>query len=81
MAIELTVTAKGQVTLKRSVLEHLGVRAGEKVSISLLPDGRISLASAAKTHDITRVRAALKRPRKRPVSLKQMQDAIRSAPR
>jgi bifunctional DNA-binding transcriptional regulator/antitoxin component of YhaV-PrlF toxin-antitoxin module len=81
MTIELTVTAKGQVTFRRSVLDHLGVRPGDKVSVSLLPDGQIGVTSAARKHDITKVRAALRRPRKRPVSLKEMQDAIRSAPR
>jgi hypothetical protein len=29
MPLELTVTAKGQVTLRRGVLDHLGVKAGE----------------------------------------------------
>lgn len=42
----LTVTAKGQVTLKRDVLEHLGVQPGQKVSVEKLPDGRIEVAAA-----------------------------------
>jgi bifunctional DNA-binding transcriptional regulator/antitoxin component of YhaV-PrlF toxin-antitoxin module len=81
MAIELTVTAKGQVTFRRAVLEHLGVGPGGKVSVSLLPEGRISLSSAEAVHDIRRVKAALRRRRRRPVSLREMQDVIRSAPR
>jgi hypothetical protein len=28
----LTVTAKGQVTLRKDVLEHLGVHPGEKIT-------------------------------------------------
>ena len=48
----LTVTAKGQVTLKKDVLEHLGVRPGQKVSVEKLPDGRIEV-SAAPTGDIS----------------------------
>ena len=39
----LTVTAKGQVTLRKDVLEHLGVRPGEKISVDKLPDGRIEV--------------------------------------
>jgi bifunctional DNA-binding transcriptional regulator/antitoxin component of YhaV-PrlF toxin-antitoxin module len=81
MTIELTVTAKGQVTFRRAVLEHLGVQPGGKVSVSLLPDGRVSLSSAEAVHDIRRVKAALRRSRKRPVSLDEMRDAIRSAPK
>ena len=37
----LTVTAKGQVTLKRDLLKHLGVSPGEKIEADKLPDGRI----------------------------------------
>ena len=43
MAIALTVTAKGQVTLKRDVLQHLGVRPGDKLSVDLLNDHRIQM--------------------------------------
>ena len=81
MPIELTVTAKGQVTLRRTVLEHLGVQPGEKVSVSLLPHGRVALTSAATTGDIRQVRAALRRAGQRPVSLQQMQDAIETGRR
>ena len=30
---QLTVTAKGQVTLRKDVLEHLGVRPGDNVAL------------------------------------------------
>ncbi len=43
MAIALTVTAKGQVTLRKDVLQHLGVRPGDKLSVDLLNDHRIEL--------------------------------------
>jgi antitoxin PrlF len=37
----LTITAKGQVTLKQDLLRHLGVNPGEKIEADKLPDGRI----------------------------------------
>lgn len=76
MALELTVTAKGQVTLRQAVLDHLDVRPGDKVGVSLLPDGRVELAPASPGHDLSNVRGALHRKGKRRVSLRQMQDAI-----
>jgi hypothetical protein len=76
MALELTVTAKGQVTLRRAVLDHLGVVPGAKVSVSLLENGRVELAAAAARDDIKSLRGALQRPRQRPVSLEEMQEAI-----
>ncbi len=42
----LTVTAKGQVTLRKDVLKHLGVRPGEKISVELLPGGRVEAKAA-----------------------------------
>ncbi len=76
MALELTVTAKGQVTLRRAVLDHLGVTPGAKVSVSLLENGRIELVAAAARDDIKDLRGAMRRPGQRPVSLDEMQQAI-----
>lgn len=39
MAI-LTVTAQGQVTLKKEVLQHLGIKPGDKIELDLLPDAK-----------------------------------------
>ena len=43
MAITLTVTAKGQITLRKEVLNHLGIRPGDKLSVDLLNDHRVQL--------------------------------------
>lgn len=48
----LTVTARGQVTLRKEVLQHLGVRPGEKIELDLLPDGRGILKPARRTETI-----------------------------
>jgi AbrB family looped-hinge helix DNA binding protein len=45
MAI-LTVTARKQVTLKKEVLQHLGIRPGDKIQVDLLPDGRVAIRAA-----------------------------------
>jgi len=42
----LTITAKGQVTLKQDLLKHLGVSPGEKIEADKLPDGRIVVRMA-----------------------------------
>jgi len=43
----LTVTAKGQITLKKDLLKHLGVRPGEKIDADKLPDGRLMVRASA----------------------------------
>ena len=48
----LTVTARGQVTFRKDVLQHLGIRPGEKIELDLLPDGRGILKAARSTGTI-----------------------------
>lgn len=43
MPITLTVTAKGQITLRKEVLEHLGVRPGDRVDVDLLKAGQMQV--------------------------------------
>lgn len=45
MAI-LTVTARGQVTLRKDVLQHLGIKPGDKIELDLLPDAKGMLKAA-----------------------------------
>lgn len=52
MAI-LTVTSRGQVTFKKEVLQHLGIKPGEKIELDLLPDGRGILKAARQSGSIT----------------------------
>ncbi len=42
----LTVTAKGQVTLKKELLQHLGVKPGQKIEVDALPDGQLAVKAA-----------------------------------
>jgi len=44
----LTVTAKGQVTLRKDVLEHLGVHPGDKISVEKRPGGKVEVSAAPK---------------------------------
>ncbi len=37
----LTVTMKGQVTLKRELLQHLGIKPGERIALEKLPGGEL----------------------------------------
>ncbi len=38
MAI-VTTTSRGQVTLRKEILQHVGIKPGEKLEIDLLPGG------------------------------------------
>ena len=43
---KLTVTNRGQVTFRKNVLQHLGIKPGEKIELDLLPEGRAMLKAA-----------------------------------
>lgn len=42
----LTVNTRGQVTLRKEVLQHLGIKPGEQIELDLLPDGSAALKAA-----------------------------------
>ena len=48
----LTVTTKGQITLKQDLLRHLNVAPGQKVQVEKLPDGRLMVQPAVQTGSI-----------------------------
>ena len=49
----LTVTARGQVTFRKEVLQHLGIKPGEKIELDLQPDGRATLRAARSSGSMT----------------------------
>jgi antitoxin PrlF len=42
----LAVTATGQVALRRDLLEHLGVKPGERIDVEKLPGGELRVRAA-----------------------------------
>jgi bifunctional DNA-binding transcriptional regulator/antitoxin component of YhaV-PrlF toxin-antitoxin module len=73
----LSVNAKGQVTFRRDLLEHLGVSPGEKIVISKLPNGIIEVRAHRAAGKISDVFGFLKAKRKgRSLSIDQMNAVI-----
>jgi bifunctional DNA-binding transcriptional regulator/antitoxin component of YhaV-PrlF toxin-antitoxin module len=48
----LTVTARGQVTFRKEVLQHLGIKPGEKIELELLPNGKAAVRASRPTGSI-----------------------------
>ena len=67
---ESTITAKGQTTVPRQVREQIGAVPGTRLVWHVMPDG--SLIVRAKTHSILALKGMLKSPRKKPVSVEDM---------
>jgi AbrB family looped-hinge helix DNA binding protein len=69
---KLTVTAKGQVTLRKDLLEHLGVHPGERIAVDKLPDGRIEMKAVRPGGSISDVFNLLKREKGPSLSIEEM---------
>jgi bifunctional DNA-binding transcriptional regulator/antitoxin component of YhaV-PrlF toxin-antitoxin module len=73
--ITLTVGACGQVTLGREVLQHLGVRPGEKIELDKLPAGRVALRAARRLGTIDGFVGLLAGKTKKVASLDEIDEA------
>lgn len=75
----LTVTAKGQVTFRKDVLQHLGIRPGEKIELDLLPDGKGLLKAARPAGTICGFVGLLAGRTRKVASIEEMNDATAQA--
>ena len=72
----LTVTSKGQVTLRKELLDHLGVQPGDKIAVDLLPDGQASIRADRKSNSIENLFGFLKKEGEAPLSLDEIDQII-----
>lgn len=72
----LTVTAKGQITLRQNLLQHLGIRPGSKISIHMLPDHSIKIEAAKPKSKISNIFGLLKRDGQPAISIRDMNATI-----
>ena len=75
----LSVTSKGQVTLRKEILSHLGVAPGEKVEVEKLPGGRVQIRAARRTGKIRDIFGMLKDPDAPRLSIEEMNEFIADA--
>lgn len=72
----LTLTAKGQITLRKDLLQHLGVHPGAKLELHKLPNGAIEVRAAPAKGKIADFFGILKKDGRRPVSIEEMNEVI-----
>ena len=74
---KLTITAKGQVTLKQDLLKHLGVGPGEKIEADKLPGGRIVVRAASLDGTIADFIGCLSKRDRRTLTIDEMSEIAR----
>jgi antitoxin component of MazEF toxin-antitoxin module len=72
----LTITSRGQVTLKKDVLQHLHLGPGDHVDIELLPNGEVRLGAAPERRPIGGLAGMLANKATRTVSIDEMNQTI-----
>lgn len=72
-----TLTSKGQLTLPRKVREHLRVQTGDAVDFIIDTDGEVRVRAGE--IDAVDLKGLLRQPGRRPVTIDQMEAAIRRA--
>lgn len=70
------MTAKGQVTLRKSLLQHLGVHPGDRIGVDLLPGARAELHAARKTGSIEDFFGCAYRPGTKALTIEEINEVI-----
>jgi len=73
---KLTVTSRGQVTFRKEVLQHLGIRPGEKIELELIPGGRGIVKAARPAGKIDRLFGVLAGRTSKKATLEEIHEAI-----
>jgi bifunctional DNA-binding transcriptional regulator/antitoxin component of YhaV-PrlF toxin-antitoxin module len=71
----LTVTERGQVTFRKEVLQHLGIRPGQKIEFDLLSNGRIGLRAARPSGSMDKFIGMLENKTGRVITIEEMEEA------
>ncbi|WP_442579059.1 AbrB/MazE/SpoVT family DNA-binding domain-containing protein [Mesorhizobium sp. ASY16-5R] len=72
-----TITAKGQITLRKEVLRTLGVKPGDKVSVEITPTGKVELGALRKKQGLNAFFGSLHRPGEPTKSLEEINEIVR----
>lgn len=70
-----TLTSKGQLTVPKPVRDRLRVKPGDRIDFVLDADGGVRIRTASV--DVRALKGILHRPGRKPVSLEEMDAAIR----
>jgi len=74
----LTLTRNGQFTVNKSLMEHIGVKPGDAISVRPMPDGTFSVAARNKKRPLSEMRGSFRHilGESEPLSLEAIDKAI-----
>lgn len=75
----LKLTSRGQVTLRKEVLRHFGVKPGDKIELQLLPGGKGVVEAERKKGSISDFAGCLKGKTNVRLTIEEINEAIADA--
>lgn len=70
MTTAATLTSKGQTTIPKEIRESLGMKPGDRMTFTLMPDGTVVMR--VKRRSIMELAGVLRKKGRKPVSIAQM---------
>jgi antitoxin PrlF len=70
MTAAATLTSKGQTTIPKEIRDSLGIKPGDRMTFTLMPDGTVILRVKGKS--IMGLAGILRKKGRKPVSIEQM---------
>ncbi len=70
MSAESTLTSKGQTTIPKDIRESLGVKTGDRMTFTLMPNGTVLLR--VKNKSVMNLAGSLRKKGRKPVPIDQL---------
>ncbi|MDB5865819.1 MAG: AbrB family transcriptional regulator [Betaproteobacteria bacterium] len=70
MTTAATLTSKGQTTIPKEIRDGLGMKPGDRISFTLMPDGTVIMR--VKRKSVMKLAGALHKKGRKPVSIEQL---------
>lgn len=70
MTTDATLTSKGQTTIPKEIRDSLGMKPGDRMTFTLMPDGTVVLR--VKRKSIMQLAGALRKRGRKPISVAQL---------
>jgi len=76
--MDFALSRTGQFTVNKTLLNHLGVKPGDRVSVEMLPDASLKVSAAGKKRPLSELKGAFRDlvGHVDPLSLEDMERAI-----
>jgi len=72
---ESTITTKGQCVVPKKIREYMRLNPGDNIDFVIKEDGEVYVRTV--TLDVRELKGQLKKPGRKPVSLEEMEKAVR----